>query len=107
MWGSSALDLGKAATVDWSAPRRNRPPDRGRRGRPPPPGIGPLLAGVGAACGLDAVGPEPGDLGDEGARGRLVEVGEPAAAAHAAAGAQLEAEVSCGRSLDDHWNKPG
>ena len=77
-------------------------------GLPPrAPGIEPLLAGVGVACGLDAVGPEPGDLGDEGVRGRLVEVGEPAAAAHAAAGAQLEAEASCGRSLDDHWNKPG
>ena len=71
------------------------------------PDVEPLLAGVGVACGLDAVGPEPGDLGDEGAQGGLVEVGEPAAAAHAAAGAQLEAEVSCGRSLDDHWNKLG
>ena len=57
-------------------------------GLPPrAPGVGLLLAGVGAACGLDAVGPEPGDLGDEGVQGGLVEVGEPAAAAHAVVGA--------------------
>ena len=53
---------------------------------PHAPGVEPLLveaAGVGVVRDVDAVDPGPGDFGDEGAQGRLVEVGEPATTAHA------------------------
>ena len=70
---------------------------------PRAPGVEPLLglaAGTGVGGYLHAADLQRGDLFDEGLEGRHVEVGEPAAVAHAVVVTELEAEVEDAAGLE-------